>query len=416
MRTQVPEVPCIVNGQVVATGKILSQEIGCDHQKTLCKYHEATPDVVKNAIEGALKARDAWESMPFQDRAAIFLKAADLLANKYRYEIMAATMLGQGKNIWQAEIDAAAELIDFWRFNCVYAAEIYSQQPPENSPGVWNRLEYRPLEGFVLAVSPFNFTAIGGNLCSAPALMGNVVIWKPAPAAVYSNYLVFQILREAGLPDGVIQFVPGPAPEIVAQCIDHPAFAGLHFTGSTAVFKKLWKDIAMNMDKYKGFPRIVGETGGKNMHFVHKTADVNLVVLNTVRSAFEYQGQKCSACSRLYIPDNLWPKVKEGLIHETKQLKVGIVDEPESFVTNVVNKASFDKIKSYIDFAKSSKEAEIIVGGTYDDSKGYFVHPTIIVTTNYQFKTMVEEIFGPVLTVFVYPENEFEKYVSLTLP
>lgn len=235
-------------------------------------------------------------------------------------------MLGQGKNIWQSEIDAAAELCDFWRFNCKYAAEIYAQQPPKNTAGTWNRVEYRPLEGFVLAVSPFNFTAIGGNLCSAPALMGNVVIWKPAPAAIYSNYLVYQILMEAGLPAGVIQFVPGPAEELVGRCLKHPDFAGLHFTGSTFVFKHLWKQIALNLDTYRSYPRIVGETGGKNMHFVHKSADAQNVVYQTVRSAFEYQGQKCSACSRLYVPDNLWPAVKAGLIEEVAKIKVGAVD------------------------------------------------------------------------------------------
>jgi 1-pyrroline-5-carboxylate dehydrogenase len=262
-------------------------------------------------------------------------------------------------------------------------------------------------------VSPFNFTAIGGNLCSAPALMGNVVIWKPAPAAVYSNYLVFKILQEAGLPDGVIQFVPGPAPEIVAQCLKHQMFSGLHFTGSTFVFKKLWKDIAANIENYRSFPRIVGETGGKNMHFVHKSANVENVVINTVRSSFEYQGQKCSACSRLYVPDNLWPAVKEGLLSEVQKLKVGPVDKPDSFITNVINKVAFDKIKSFIDHASSSKDAQIIAGGKCDDSVGYFITPTIIVTTDPHFKTMKEEIFGPVLTVFVYPGEEYDKYLKL---
>jgi 1-pyrroline-5-carboxylate dehydrogenase len=351
--------------------------------------------------------------MPFADRAAIFLKAADLLAHKYRYKVMAATMLGQGKNVWQAEIDAACELIDFWRFNTQYAQDVYKQQPIKNTPGIWNRVEYRALEGFVLAVSPFNFTAIGGNLCSAPALMGNVIIWKPAPNAILSNYIVFEILREAGLPDGVIQFLPGDAPTLVGESLKHPDFAALHFTGSTMVFKKLWKDIAMNMDVYKNYPRIVGETGGKNMHMVHRSADPRQVVLQTVRSSFEYQGQKCSACSRLYVPDNLWGEVKKGLQSEVNRIKVGTVTDFSNFVTPVINEAAFAKIKSYIDFARSASDAEIIAGGTCDDSKGYFVHPTVIVTTNPHFKTLEEEIFGPVLTVYVYPANEFEKTIAL---
>lgn len=322
-------------------------------------------------------------------------------------------MLGQGKNVWQAEIDSIAELCDFWRFNCTYAQEIYSQQPSKNAQGNWNRVEYRPMEGFVLAVSPFNFTAIGGNLCSAPALMGNVVIWKPAPAAILSNYMVFQILLEAGLPDGVIQFLPGDAEMVVGQCISDKAFAGMHFTGSTNVFKNLWKKIAMNVDSYKSYPRVVGETGGKNAHFVHSSADAQQVVLHTIRSSFEYQGQKCSACSRLYVPDNLWKDVKQGLIAEAAKIKVGPVTDFQSFCTNVINRASFDKIKSYVEHAKGAKEAEIIVGGKCDDSVGFFVHPTIIVTTDPNFKTMQEEIFGPVLTVFVYPANEYEKYLDV---
>jgi len=413
MRSQCPEIPVVINGQHFKTGRLEKQVVGCEHRKVLCTYHEADSALLTKAIEGALAAQAQWEAMPFNDRAAIFLKAADLLSGKYRYKLMAATMLGQGKNVWQAEIDAAAELCDFWRFNTQYAQQIYQEQPPENSQYVWNRSEYRPLEGFVLAVSPFNFTAIGGNLCSAPALMGNVVIWKPAPAAVYSNYLVFEILREAGLPDGVIQFVPGPATDIVGQCLKHPDFAGLHFTGSTAVFKMLWKQIALNLDVYKSYPRIVGETGGKNMHFVHKSADVNHVVLSTIRSSFEYQGQKCSACSRMYVPDNLWSQIKDGLVRETAKIKVGAVDEFSHFVTNVINKNAFDKIKAYIEYAAASKEAEIIAGGKCDDSVGYFIHPTIIVTSNAHFKTMEEEIFGPVLTVFVYPADEYETYLKL---
>ena len=414
MRSQAPfEVPVVINGKQIKTGQVQQQLIGSTHSKTLCQYHECSPELLNEAINGALKARAKWEAMPFADRASIFLKAADLLSSKYRYELMAATMLGQGKNVWQAEIDAAAELCDFWRFNCQYAAQIYSEQPPRNAQHVWNRVEYRPLEGFVLAVSPFNFTAIGGNLCSAPALMGNVVIWKPAPSAVYSNYLVYKILMEAGLPDGVIQFVPGDAEKIVGSCLNHREFAGLHYTGSTGVFKKLWKQIGQNLDVYRSYPRIVGETGGKNMHFVHKSADVDLVVNQTIRSAFEYQGQKCSACSRAYIPDNLWPEIKRRLVAQMQNVKVGPVDDFANFMCNVVDKRAFDKIKGYIDYIKSSKGAEVIVGGKYDDSEGYFIHPTIAVTKDLKFKTMVEEIFGPVLTIHVYPANEYEKYLKL---
>ncbi|KAJ3370113.1 1-pyrroline-5-carboxylate dehydrogenase [Allomyces macrogynus ATCC 38327] len=413
MQAQAPfHVPIVINGEQIKTGKV-AQQLNPSDKSVLCTYEEADVALLNKAIDGALKARAAWEAMPFADRAAIFLKAADLLSQKYRYKVMAATMLGQGKNAWQAEIDAAAELADFWRFNAQYAQDVYKQQPIKNAPGNWNRVEYRSLEGFILAVSPFNFTAIGGNLGSAPAIMGNVVVWKPAPAAILSNYLVLEILHEAGLPKGVLQFIPGDAPTLVGAAIDSPDFAGLHFTGSTAVFKKLWKDIAMNVDKYKNYPRVVGETGGKNMHMVHKSADPRQVVLQTIRSAFEYQGQKCSACSRAYIPDNLWPEIKAGLIAEAKRIKVGPVTDFTNFVTPVINQFAFDKIKGFIEYAKAAKDAEIISGGTYDDSKGYFIQPTIIVTTNPAFKTLTDEIFGPVLTIYVYPADQFDETCAL---
>ncbi|KAI9173247.1 1-pyrroline-5-carboxylate dehydrogenase [Blastocladiella emersonii ATCC 22665] len=405
-------VPIVINGKQIKTGKV-AEQYNPSTKQVLCTYEEADVQLLGQAIEGALAARAKWEAMPFADRAAVFLKAADLLAVKYRYKLMAATMLGQGKNVWQAEIDAACELIDFWRFNAQYAQEIYRTQPPKNAPGIWNRVEYRALEGFVLAVSPFNFTAIGGNLGSAPALMGNVVVWKPAPAAILSNYIVLEILHEAGLPAGVMQFVPGDAPAIVGASLQHPEFAGLHFTGSTAVFKKLWRDIGNNIDLYKNYPRIVGETGGKNMHMVHPSANAQQVVLQSVRSAFEYQGQKCSACSRAYVPESLWPEIKAGLVREVSKIKVGPVTDFANFVTPVINQFAFDKIKSYIEFAKAAKDAEILVGGTYDDSKGYFIHPTVIVTTNPHFKTLEEEIFGPVLTVYVYPTDQFVETVAL---
>jgi 1-pyrroline-5-carboxylate dehydrogenase len=414
MRAQAPfDVPVIVNGKEYRQGKTEQQLVPTDHKTVLANYYTADDAILKEAIDGALAAKKAWEDLPFYDRLAIFMKAADLVAHKYRYEIMAATMLGQGKNAWQAEIDAAAEFADFLRFNCKYAEELYTQQPPKNSEGVWNRVEYRPLEGFVLAVSPFNFTAIGGNLAGAPALMGNVIVWKPAPAATYSNYLIYKIFKEAGLPDGVIQFVPGPAPEIVGGAIAHPEFSSLHFTGSTHVFRHLWKQIGNNIENYKSYPRIVGETGGKNFHLVHKSADVQNVVNQSIRSGFEYQGQKCSALSRVYVPESLWPQIKEGLVAEHAKLKMGDVEDFSNFVTAVINQASFDKIKSYIEYAKESADAEIIAGGNYDDSKGYFIQPTIILAKTPDFKTLKEEIFGPVVTVYVYADADFEKTFKL---
>ncbi|KAJ9089948.1 1-pyrroline-5-carboxylate dehydrogenase [Entomophthora muscae] len=409
MRAQAPfEVPVIINGEEIRTGVTEAQLCPTDHKTVLCNFHTVDVALTEKAIAGALAAKQQWEDMPFYDRLAIFMKAADLISKKYRFQINAATMLGQGKNVWQAEIDASAELCDFLRFNCKYAEDLYTQQPPKNSAGVWNRVEYRPLEGFVLAVSPFNFTAIGGNLAAAPALLGNVVVWKPAPAAIYSNYLIQKILEEAGLPAGVIQFIPGPAPEIVGACIAHREFASLHFTGSTHVFKNLWQKIGENIHNYRSYPRIVGETGGKNFHLMHESFDPKSFAVQSIRSAFEYQGQKCSALSRMYVPDNRWDAVKSILVEEVAKIKVGDVADFTNFMTAVINKAAFDKIAKYIDYAKSSSEAEIICGGTYDDSKGYFIQPTVILAKSPNFKTMTEEIFGPVVTVYVYPAKEFE--------
>ena len=361
---------------------------------------------MKRAIEAALTAKPAWESLPFADRAAIFLKAADLVGTKYRYEIMAATMLGQGKNAWQAEIDAAAELADFLRFNVRYAEELYNGQPTLNSTGVWNRLEYRPLEGFVYAVSPFNFTAIGGNLPGAPALMGNVVIWKPSPSAVFSNHLIHQIFLEAGLPADVIQFVPGDAVEVTNAVLDHPQFASLHYTGSTAVFRKLYGQIAQGVveGKYKGYPRIVGETGGKNFHLVHNSADVPNAVKNTILGAFEYQGQKCSACSRAYVPASIWDDFKSQIVKETEMLKVGPPEEFGNFIGPVIHKGSFKKLAKVIDDAKNDNSLELLVGGRYDDSKGYFVHPTIYQAKDVNHANLKTEFFGPILTIYVYDD------------
>ncbi|OBZ70478.1 Delta-1-pyrroline-5-carboxylate dehydrogenase [Grifola frondosa] len=385
MEKELPfEVPCVVNGKPVKTGKLAKQPIPSDHARHLCSYHEADQATVAAAIDGALAAKTQWEALPWNDRAAIFLKAADLVSGKYRYKLMAATMLGQGKNAWQAEIDAAAELSDFFRFGVKYVEELYSQQPVKNAPGAWNRVEYRALEGFVLAVSPFNFTAIGGNLPGTPALVGNTVVWKPSPAATYANYIVFQILTEAGIPPGVIQFVPGPPAEVVGQAISHPDFAALHFTGST-------------------YPRIVGETGGKNFHLVHSSAEIKNAVMQSVRGAFEYQGQKCSALSRLYVSSSVWNAgFKEQLVAEVAKLKVGPAQDFTNFIGPVIGRPAFDKITGYI---KKAKEAggEILVGGSAHS----------FLTKDPKSITMVDEIFGPVLTVYVYEDNDFEKTLDL---
>lgn len=407
--------PTVINGKELWESVKLTQSNPSDHKHAVVKYTNASSSDVSKAIESALEAKPAWESMPFADRAAIFLKSADLISGKYRYEIMAATMLGQGKNAWQAEIDAAAELCDFLRFNVQYAQELYAQQPVHNSPGVWNRVEYRPLEGFVYAISPFNFTAIGGNLPCAPALMGNVIVWKPSPSAIASNYIIYKILLEAGLPPNVIQFVPGDAVEVTSVVLGHRDFSCLHYTGSTSVFRSLYGKIATNVaeGKYRGYPRIVGETGGKNFHLVHSSADVQNAVINTVRGAFEYQGQKCSATSRAYFPSSLWPKVREGLIKETQSLKIGPPTEFGNFIGPVIHQASFQKLSKAIDDAKSDSELELLVGGTYDSSAGYFIHPTIFLTKNPHHSLLSTELFGPVLTIYVYESESLDAFADV---
>ncbi|KAF9480171.1 delta-1-pyrroline-5-carboxylate dehydrogenase [Pholiota conissans] len=414
MEKQLPfEVPCIVNGKEIKTGKLAKQPMPHDHARHLCTYHEADEATVASAIDGALAAKDAWENMPWSDRAAIFLKAADLASGKYRYQLLAATILGQGKNVWQAEIDSAAELSDFFRFGVKFVEELYAQQPSKNAPGAWNRVEYRPLEGFVLAVSPFNFTAIGGNLPGTPAMVGNVVVWKPSPAATYSNYLVYKVLAEAGVPAGVIQFVPGPPPEVVAQAINHREFAALHFTGSTFIFRKLWKDIALNLEKYRSYPRIVGETGGKNFHVIHKSAEIKNAVLQTVRGAFEYQGQKCSACSRVYVSASVWKAgFKEQLLAEVAKIKVGAPQDWTNFMGPVIGRPAYDKILGYIQKAREGG-AEILIGGSGDDSKGYFIQPTVILSKDPKSITFVDEIFGPVVSVYVFEDEDFDKTLDL---
>lgn len=378
-----------------------------NHTSTVATYSKASPADVSEAIDAALAAKAEWESLPFADRAAVFLKAAELISTKYRYEIMAATMVGQGKNAWQAEIDAAAELADFLRFNVQYAEELYAQQPVHNAQGVWNRVEYRALEGFVYAVSPFNFTAIAGNLPGAPALLGNVVVWKPSDYAIASNWLVYNILLEAGLPRSVIQFVPGDPEEITKVVLDHKEFAALHYTGSTAVFRKLYGAIGAGVaeGRYRSYPRIVGETGGKNFHLIHSSADLDNATIQTVRGAFEFQGQKCSATSRAYVPKSVWPQFKDKLVSETKKIRQGNPADHTNFMGPVIHEASFKKLSGVIDEAKNDPELELLAGGTYDGSEGYFIRPTIYQTTNKNHKLLSTELFGPVLTVYVYDDT-----------
>lgn len=400
------EIPLVIGGKEVKTAHKSTQYNPADHATAIANYSLAGPSEVKQAISAALAAKPEWEALPFADRAAVFLKAADLISTKYRYEIMATTMLGQGKNAWQAEIDAAAELCDFLRFSVQYAEELYAQQPAHNSPGVWNRTEYRPLEGFVYAVSPFNFTAIGGNLAALPALLGNVVVWKPSDSAVAVGHLLHKILLESGLPENVIQFVPGNPEEVTKTVLADKQFAALHYTGSTAVFRKLFGQIGQGIaeGRYRGYPRIVGETGGKNFHIVHPSADVQNAVVHTVRGAFEYSGQKCSATSRVYVAKSIWPEFKERLVSETNKLKVGSPWEPETFIGPVIHEPSFKKLSGVIDSAKNDSELELLAGGKYDSSKGYFIHPTVYQALTPTHKLLSTELFGPILTVYVYDD------------
>jgi 1-pyrroline-5-carboxylate dehydrogenase len=412
LRSQVIEIPLIIGGKPLKTNDLA--ECRCPHEHThlLARYHKAGAAEVEAAIDSALSARAEWANLEWNQRASIFLKAAELLAGPWRQKLVAATMLCQSKNVFQAEIDAACELIDFWRFNVYYMQQIYGLQP-ENSPGVLNWSQYRPLEGFVYAISPFNFTAIGGNLPTAPAIAGNVVVWKPASSAVYSNYFIMEILREAGLPKGVINFVPGRSSEMGMVPFLHPLFAGLHFTGSTTTFREMYKTIGENIEKYRSYPRIVGETGGKNFIIIHSSADLDVVVAAIIRGAFEYQGQKCSAASRLYVPESTWLKMRDRLLSEVAGIKMGITEDFTNFVNALIDRIAFEKVAGYIEYAKNSAEAEIIVGGGCDNSRGYFVEPTIIVTNNPKFKTMQEEIFGPVITVYVYPDEKFAETLML---
>ncbi|MBO9617364.1 MAG: L-glutamate gamma-semialdehyde dehydrogenase [Dyadobacter sp.] len=383
-----------------------------DHQHILGYFHEGTKEDVSKAIDAALKAREGWATLTWEQRAAIFLKAAELIAGPYRAEMNAATMLGQSKNAYQAEIDSACEIIDFLRLNVNFMRDIYEEQPI-SSEGVWNRMEYRPLEGFIFAITPFNFTAIAGNLPAAPALMGNVVIWKPAFTQVYAANVIMKVFKEAGLPDGVINMVLADGPVAGDVIFKHPDFSGVHFTGSTKVFQTIWKTIGENIATYKTFPRIVGETGGKDFVLAHKSADAKAVATGLVRGAFEYQGQKCSAASRAYIPSNLWEEVKQFMLADLAEIKMGGVEDFSNFVNAVIDEKSFDKIASYIDGAKASADTEIVAGGNFDKSKGYFVEPTIIRAFKPDYVTLCEEIFGPVLTIYVYDENEFEQIIPV---
>lgn len=406
------DVPMYIGSEQVRTDDKRAMSPPHEHAKVLGHYNYGTAQHVSQAIDAALKAREAWAATPWQNRVAIFLKAADLIAGPYRAQINAATMLAQSKSAFQAEIDAACELIDFLRFNAHYVQEIHKVQPG-SAPGIWNRLEYRPLEGFVFAITPFNFTAIAGNLPASAAIMGNVVVWKPADSQVFSARLVMEIFREAGLPDGVINFVTVDGPVAGEVVFKHRDFAGLHFTGSTGVFQHLWKTIGANITAYRTYPRIVGETGGKDFILAHKSADLEALVAASVRGAFELQGQKCSAASRAYIPSNLFDAYIGRMKEEVATISVGTPADLGNFVNAVIDRKAYDKIASYIEFAKSAPDAEIICGGTCDDSKGYFVQPTVIATTNPQFKTMVEEIFGPVLTVYAYDADAFEATIAL---
>ena len=410
------------NSQVDVPMYIGSEQIMTDNKKTITPPHDRHHVIghfsygdnnhVNQAIDEALKAREAWANMPWEHRVSIFLKAADLLAGPFRAKINAATMIAQSKNVFQAEIDAACELIDFFKFNAEYVTQLYQEQP-ESAPGMWNRLEHRPLEGFVFAITPFNFTSICANLCAAPAMMGNVVVWKPADTQVYSAKVIMELFQAAGLPDGVINMITVDGPVAGEVIFKHKDFAGLHFTGSTGVFRHLWKEIGNNIANYRSYPRIVGETGGKDFIVAHKSAVAAEVATGISRGAFEYQGQKCSAASRAYIPSNIWEDVKTQLMEDVKSFKMGSPEDPSNFINAVISEVSFDRIASYIDFAKDADDAEIVAGGNYDKSKGYFVEPTVIVTSNPKFKSMCEEIFGPVITIYVYDEDNWKETLAL---
>lgn len=406
------DVPMYIGGDLVRTEDKRVISPPHEHAKVLGHYNYGDASHVSRAIDAALSARDAWASMPWEHRASIFLKAADLLAGPYRDRMNAATMLAQSKNCFQAEIDAACEMIDFFRFNAYFMQELYETQP-DSQAGIWNRLEYRPLEGFIFAITPFNFTSIAANLPAAPAMMGNTVVWKPAESQVYSAHVIMELFREAGLPDGVINLITVDGPTAGNVVFEHPEFAGLHFTGSTGVFKHLWKTIGNNIDKYKSFPRIVGETGGKDFVIAHPSSDAREVATALVRGAFEFQGQKCSAASRAYVPQSLWADIRSYMEEDLGSIKMGSPEDFSNFVNAVIDRRAFDKISAYIDGVKASSNAEVIIGGNYDDSKGYFIEPTVVLASDPRATTMCEEIFGPVLTIYVYEDAKWSETLKL---
>lgn len=407
------EIPMHIAGKEVHTDQKGNVTPPHDHQHILGKYSKGDKTHVQQAIDAALAAKSDWENLAWEHRASIFLKAADLIAGSYRYKLNAATMLGQSKNPYQAEIDSACELIDFLRFNVSYMSDIYKQQPPVSGPGTWNRVEQRPLEGFVFALTPFNFTAIAGNLPTSVAMMGNVVVWKPANTQIYAANLIMQILKEAGLPDGVINLIYVSGPAAGEVIFNHADFAGIHFTGSTGVFQDIWKTIGNNIHKYKTYPRIVGETGGKDFLLIHGSANAEAASTAIVRGAFEYQGQKCSAASRAYIAKSIWPKIKELMIRDLATFKMGGTEDFSNYINAVIDENSFDKLAKYIDGAKADASVEIIAGGGYDKSVGYFIEPTVILTQDSKYVTMCEELFGPVLSIYVYDDADFDQVIKI---
>jgi len=405
--SQCEDIPIVIGGKEYRTDNVQYQVMPHDHQKKVAKFYWATPELVQLSIDTALAAKKDWEAVPINDKIQMFLKVADQMADQYRADLNATTMLGQAKTIIQAEIDSACELIDFFRFNCFFAKELHGYQPISEDPSTTlNLLRYRALEGFIASVTPFNFTAIAGNLAYTPCVMGNVSVWKPSDTAILSNYLIYKIFRDAGFPDGVVNFVPADGPVFGKTVTAHPDLASVNFTGSVPTFQWLWKAVGENLQNYSGFPKLIGECGGKNYHFVHPTAEVETVVASTIRSAFEYSGQKCSACSRVYAPESLWPQIKEGLIEIQKSLKIGSATDPTSFTSAVIDKKSFDRVSGYIKHAKASPNCSIVAGGGFDESVGYFIEPTIVQTTTPEEKIFQEEIFGPLVTVYVYPDAD----------
>ncbi|MFW6088465.1 MAG: L-glutamate gamma-semialdehyde dehydrogenase [Gemmatimonadota bacterium] len=412
MKQEVVEIPVIIDGEDILTGDVADVTMPHDHGHVIARYHKAGPEQAKRAIESCLDARSDWANWNWQDRASVLLRAADLLAGPWRQTLNAATMLGQSKTCHQAEIDAACELIDFWRFNVHYARRIYAEQPM-SSPGMWNIMDYRPLEGFIYAISPFNFTSIGGNLCTAPALMGNVAIWKPAHTSLLASYYNMRLLQAAGLPAGVINFTPADARELSEVLVPSPHLAGIHFTGSTGTFQHLWKQVAENLETYRSYPRLVGETGGKDFVLAHRSADPAQVATALVRGAFEYQGQKCSAASRAYIPDTMWSDVRARIVTDLDDIEIGDPTDFGNYLGAVIDEAAYRSITGYIEAAKMSPDADVIIGGEHSDESGWFVEPTVILAKDPKFTTMCEEIFGPVLTVYVYPADEWEETIRL---